>query len=78
MCKITSAAMANSVHIYCCLCLTNLFSDVLGSSVMEKPAYTCLATLKRNHRSKSGGFGGPKAVRDKSRPVIDVQILMLH
>lgn len=71
-----SAAKANSVHIYCRLRRTNLVSDALGSSAVKEPAYTRLPTLKRNYGSKSGGWGG--AVRDKSWPVIDVQISMLH
>lgn len=76
-CKIMSAATANSVHIYCRLCLTNLFSDALGPSVMEKTFYTFSNAEKKSWKQKWWMLG-PKAVRDQSRSVIDVQISMLH
>lgn len=61
-----SAAKANSVHIYCCLCRTNLVSDALGSSAVKKTAYTRLLTLERNYGSKSGGWeGGAGSQRQK-------------
>lgn len=65
ICKIASAATANSVHVYCCLCLTNLFSWVFFS-VIEKPSDTHLARLKRNHESKSSGWGAKSSQRQKS------------
>lgn len=73
-----SAAKANSVHIYCRLCRTNLVSDALGSSAVKKNGlHTSTNTEKKLWKQKWRMWGGG-AVRDKSWPVIDVQISMLH